>query len=110
MHSVISAKRVITGTLDCLGEKRFADAVDVNSTPEALQFVDAPTKLGGGQTAALSHAGQSGCRLDVRDRRGPYPISTGVGLLGLLGPWLVDQQLYQGAGIEVEAQRRPSET
>lgn len=37
-------------------------------------------------------------------------ICVAVGALGLVSSGLVDQQLDQGAGIEVEAQRRPSET
>ena len=44
------------------------------------------------------------------DRRGANAIRLGVGAPCFLGSGLVDQKLDQRAGIEVEAQRRPSET
>jgi hypothetical protein len=44
------------------------------------------------------------------NRDGSDIICIAVGALGLVGSGLVDQQLDQGAGIEVEAQRRLSET
>jgi uncharacterized protein YsxB (DUF464 family) len=44
------------------------------------------------------------------NRDGSDVVCVAVGTLGMVGSGLVDQQLDQGAGIEVEAQRRPSET
>lgn len=44
------------------------------------------------------------------NRDGSDVICVAVGALGLVSSGLVDQQLDQGAGIEVEAQRRPSAT
>ena len=44
------------------------------------------------------------------NRDGPDVICVAVSALSLVSSGLVDQQLDQGAGIEVEAQRRPSAT
>jgi hypothetical protein len=44
------------------------------------------------------------------DRGGSDAVGVVVGALRLLGSRLVDQQLDQGTGIEIEVQRRPSET
>lgn len=46
----------------------------------------------------------------MSDRDGSDAARAAIGALSLVGPRLVDQQLDQSAGIEVEAQRRPSET
>jgi hypothetical protein len=46
----------------------------------------------------------------MRDRGGSDAVGVVIGTLRLLRALLVDQQLDQGAGIQVEAQRRPSET
>jgi hypothetical protein len=46
----------------------------------------------------------------VGDGGGSDAVGVAIGGLCLLGSRLVDQKLDQSAGIEVEVQRRPSET
>lgn len=93
-----------------LREKHLVNGVDEEPPPEVLQVIESSAKLGGGQAASFAHPGEGcGC-LDVGDRGAPDAIGVAVGASSLLGPRLIDQQLDQGAGIEVEAQRRPSAT
>ena len=93
-----------------LREKYVADRVDEDSPPEGLQVIESSAKLGGGQASPLAHPSKGGGGLDVGDRGGSDAIGAAIGASRLLGSRLVDQQLDQGAGIEVEAQRRPSAT
>lgn len=96
--------------LGCLREEHVTDSVDEDPPQEALQVIESSAKLGGGQASSFAHPGKGcGC-LDVGDRGGPDAIGVAVGASCLLGSRLIDQQLDQGAGIEVEAQRRPSAT
>jgi hypothetical protein len=98
------------GVLSGFREKGIADGVAVDPSPEALQVIDCAAKLGWGESSALAHPGQGcGC-LDMRDRGGSDAAGVVVGALCLLRSRLIDQQLDQGTGIEVEVQRRPSET
>jgi hypothetical protein len=84
--------------------------VAVDPSPEALQVLSCMAELGRGEPPSLAHPGQGcGC-LDMRDRGGSDAAGVVVGALRLLRSRLVDQQLDQGTGIEVEVQRRPSET
>ena len=46
----------------------------------------------------------------MRDGGGSDAVGVVVGTLRFFRPRLIDQQLDQSTGIEVEAQRRPSET
>jgi hypothetical protein len=46
----------------------------------------------------------------MRDRGGSDAVGLVIGTLRLFRSRLIDQQLDQGAGIEIEVQRRPSET
>ncbi len=46
----------------------------------------------------------------MSDRSGAHSLGAFVSGLGVLSAGLGDEQLYERAGIEVEAQRRPSET
>jgi hypothetical protein len=98
------------GALGSLAEEFFADGVDIDSSPEALQVVESAAQLCRRQTPSFAHSAQGGHRLNVSDCGRSDAVGIAVGPLRLLGALLVDQQLYEGAGIEVETQRRPSET
>lgn len=93
-----------------LREKRVADGVDEDPPPEVLQVIESSAKLGGGQASSFAHSGKGCGGLDMGDRGGPHAIGVAIGASRLPSSRLVDQQLDQGAGIEVEAQRRPSAT
>jgi hypothetical protein len=84
--------------------------VTEDPTPDVLQILKGLIELGQRKAPAFSHPGQGRGGLDMSDRRGADAIRLGVGAPSLLGSGLVDQELDQRAGIEVEAQRRPSET
>lgn len=99
-----------TSTLGCLGEKRVVDGVAENAAPDVLEVIERAVELGWGQALALAHSGQGRGRLDMCDGGGPDAVRLAVGAPRLLGSWLIDQELDQRAGIEVEAQRRPSAT
>src|SRR3954447_19952662 len=91
-------------------EQGVIDRVAVDPSPEALQVLDGATELRRGQASSLAHPAQRcGC-LYMRDRGGSDAVRVVVGTLRLIRARLIDQQLDQGAGIKVEAQRRPSET
>jgi hypothetical protein len=79
-------------------------------TPDLLQILKGSAELGRGKAPAFAHLRQRRGGLDMRDRRGSNAIRFGVGAPSFLSSGLVDQELDQRAGIEVEAQRRPSET
>jgi hypothetical protein len=81
-----------------------------DSTPDVLQIPKGSFELGRGEAPASAHPGQGGSGLDMSDRRGADAIRLRVGAPSLLGSRLVDQELYQRTGIEIETQRRPSET
>lgn len=110
VHGVVCAQGMGAGALGRLGEERVGDAVGEDAAPDLIEILECPFELGRGQAAALAHAGQGRGRLHVRDRHRADAVGLGVGPAGILGARLVDQQLDQRAGIEVEVQRRPSET
>jgi hypothetical protein len=110
VHGVVCAQRVSAGALGRFGEERVGDAVGEDAAPDLIEVLECPFELGRGQAAALAHAGKGRGRLHVRDRHRADAVGLGVGPAGILGARLVDQQLDQRAGIEVEVQRRPSET
>jgi hypothetical protein len=82
----------------------------METPPELLQVAEPAAELRRRQPSALTHPSQGRRRLDVCDRDRAYAVCLAIGELRLLGAGLIDQQLDQGAGIEVEAQRRPSAT
>lgn len=110
VNRVVSAQRMSACALRGFREKRVVDGVAIDSPPEALQVIDCTAELGRSQASSLAHPGQGRRRLDMRDRGASDAVGVVVGTQRLLRPWLIDQQLDQGAGIEVKAQRRPSET
>lgn len=93
-----------------LRQQGLADSMDVEPSPELLEVVERAAELWRGQSFSLVHSSQGCRRLDVGNRGGSHPVCVVVGELRCLGARLVDQQLDKGAGIEVEAQRRPSAT
>lgn len=106
----VGARGMGASALGRLREKHVADGVDEDPPPEVLQVIESLAKLGGAQASPFAHSGKGcGC-LDVGDRSGPDAIGVAVDASCLLGSRLIDQQLDQGAGIEIEAQRRPSVT
>jgi hypothetical protein len=107
---VIGAKRMSACALGRFREQRIVDGVAVDTPPKALQVIDRAAELGGSQAPSLAHSGQGCGGLDVRDRGASDAIGVVEGTLRLLRSRLIDQQLDQGAGIEIEVQRRPSET
>jgi hypothetical protein len=110
VDGVVSAQRMSTCALGGFRKQRVADGVAVDPSPEALQVFDCTAELGRGQPSSLAHPGQGcGC-LDMGDRGGSDAVGSVVGTLCLLRTRLIDQQLDEGAGIQVEVQRRPSET
>src|SRR3954447_465898 len=110
MDGVISAQGMSACALGGFREKRGADGVTIDPSPEALQVLNCTAELSRGQSPSLAHPGQGcGC-LDMRDRGGSDALGLVIGTLRLLRSRLIDQQLDQGAGIEIEVQRRPSET
>lgn len=98
------------GGLGCFGEKRVVDGVAEDAAPDVLEVVERLFELSRGQAAALAHPGKGRGRLDTSDRGGADAVRLAVGAACLLGSRLIDQELDQRAGIEIEAQRRPSET
>lgn len=98
------------GALGGLREEIVADGVNEDSTPEGLEILESAPQLRRSQAPSLSHASKGGGGLDVGDGRGSDAVGIAIGVLRLLGSRLVDQQLDQGAGVEIETQRRPSET
>lgn len=99
-----------TGALGCLGEKRVINGVAEDAAPDVFEVLERLLELSRGQAAALAHPGQGRGCLDMSDRGGADAVRLAVSAPGLLGSRLIDQELDQRAGIEVEAQRRPSET
>lgn len=93
-----------------LREKHVVNGVDEDPPPEVLQIIEPSAKLGGGEASPFAHPGKGRGGLDVGDRCGPDAVGLAVGAPGLFGSRLVDQQLDQRAGVEVNAQRLPSET
>lgn len=110
VDGVVGAQRMVTGALGCFGKKRVVDGVAEDAAPDVLEIVECPIELGRGQAPALTHPGQSRRRLDMGDCGGANAVRLTVGAARLLGSRLIDQELDQCARIEVEAQRRPSET
>jgi hypothetical protein len=110
VDGVIGAKRMSACALDGFREKRIVDGMAVDPSPEALQVLDCTAELSRGQSPSLAHPAQGCGRLDMRDRGGSDAVGLLKGILRLLRSRLIDQQLDQGAGIEIEVQRRPSET
>ena len=110
VHSVVGAERMGASALGGVPQKCVGDGVTEDSTPDVLQILKGSIELGRRNALALSHPGQGCGGLDMSDGRGADAIRLGVGGPGLFGSGLVDQELDQRAGIEVEAQRRPSET
>jgi hypothetical protein len=110
VHRVVGAQGMGASALGSLGQQRFIHGMGIEAMPNVLQIIESATKLCRRQAPPLSHPDQC-CRcLDVGDRGASHAVRIAVGPLRLLGAGLVDQQLDQGAGIEVETQRRPSET
>lgn len=99
-----------TGAFRCLGEEGIINGVAEDASPDVLQIIERVVELGRGQSATFAHPDQSCGRLDMGDPDGANPVRLVVGAAGLFRSRLIDQELDQGAGIEVEAQRRPSET
>lgn len=110
MDGIVGAKRMSAGAVGRPREKPVTDGMDIDRAPKALQVIQRSAKLRRGQASPLAHPSESRGRLDMRDRRAPDAVRVPVGTLGLLGSWLIDEQLDESAGIEVKAQRRPSET
>lgn len=110
MHSVVGSERMGAGALGSTRQKCVGGGVAENPTPDVLQIIKGSVELGRGEAPAFAHPGQGRGRLDVGDRRGADAIRVGIGAPSFLGSGLVDQELDQRAGIEVETQRRPSET
>src|SRR5262249_30885730 len=110
VDGVVGTERVSEGALCRFRQKHVVDFMTEDSAPDVLQILKRSFELGWGKAAALAHPGQGRGRLDVSDRRGADAVCLGVRASGFLGSGLVDQELDQRAGIEVEAQRRPSET
>lgn len=98
------------GALGCLGEERIVDGVAKDAVPDALEIIERSAELGRSQAAALAHPHQGRGRLDMCDCGSADTVRLAVSTPRLVGPRLIDQELDQRAGIEVEAQRRPSET
>lgn len=110
MDGVVGTQGMRTRALRGLREERVADSVYVDCAPETLEIIECSPELRRGQTSSFTHSGKRRGGLDMCNRDGSDVICIAVGALGLVGSGLVDQQLDQGAGIEVEAQRRPSAT
>lgn len=99
-----------SGAFGRFGKKRLVDCVAEDPAPDVFEITECPAQLCRGQTPGLAHSGQGRGRLDMGDRGGADTVCLGVCASRLLGPWLIDQELDQRAGIQVEAQRRPSDT
>lgn len=110
VNGIVSAKGMSACALGGFREKRIVDGVAIDPPPEALQVLKCVAELGRGQSPSLAHPAQGCGRLYVRDRGGSDAVGLVIGTLRLLRSRLIDQQLDQGAGIEIEVQRRPSET
>lgn len=110
MDSVVGAERMDAGALGGIRQKGIGDGVAIDPSPDALQILKGSVELGRREAPAFAHPNQGRGGLDMSDCRGADAIRLGVGAAGLLRSGLVDQELDQRAGIEVEAQRRPSET
>ena len=110
MDGVVGAERMSDRALPGLRKEHVVDCMTEDPAPDVLQILECSLELGWGEAAALAHSSQGRRRLNMSDRRGANAVCPGVGAAGLLGSGLVDQELDQRAGIEVEAQRRPSET
>lgn len=110
MDGVAGAERVDTGTLGGARQEGVRYGVAEDSTPDVFQILKGSVELGRREAPALPHPSQGCGGLDVGDRRGADAVRLSVGAPGLFGSRFVDQELDQRAGIEVEAQRRPSVT
>lgn len=110
VHGVVGAKAMRASGLGRGAEERLVDGVAVQTTPDDLQILEGLVQLSRRQAAPLAHPDQRGRCLHARDRRGADAVGLGVCGASLVGSGLVDQQLDQRARVEVEAQRRPSET
>ena len=110
VYSVVSAERVGASALGSVRQKCVGDGMTEDPTPDVLQIFKGSIELRRSEAPPFSHPGQGRGGLDMSDRRGADAIRLGVSVPSLFGSRLVDQELDQCAGIEVEAQRRPSET
>lgn len=110
VDGVVGAECMSTSTLGCLEEKGVVDCVTEEAAPDVLQILEGLAELSWGQALAFAHPSQGRGRLDMSDRGGADTVRLSIGTAGLVGSGLVDQELDQRAGIEVEAQRRPSAT
>jgi hypothetical protein len=110
MDGVACAERVGASAHGCLCQQRLIDGTDIEAAPKTFQVFERTPELCRGQALSLTHPNQGGRRLSVRNRRAAYAAGVVVGPLGLGGAGLIDQQLDQGAGIEIKTQRRPSAT
>jgi hypothetical protein len=110
VDGIVGAERMGAGALGRSRQKRVGDGMAEDPTPDFLEILEGEVELGRGKAPAFAHPSQGRGGLDMSDGGGADPICLGVGAPRLLGSGLVDQELDQCAGIEVEAQRRPSET
>lgn len=110
VDGVVGTQRMSACAVGGFREKRVVDGVTIDPPPEPLQIIDRVAELGRGQATALAHPAQGRGCLHMRDCGSSDAVGVVVGTPRLLGARLVDQKLDQGAGIQVEAQRRPSET
>jgi hypothetical protein len=110
VEAVVGAQRVLGGGASGSLDQWVGHNVDLQFTPEVVQVIERRSVCLARQPATLSHPGKGRCRLEAGDgtRRGRRKVV--VGLVGEVAVRLVDEQLDQRARIEVEAQRRPSET
>jgi hypothetical protein len=110
VHGVVGAERMGASALGSVRQECVGDGVTEDSTPDVLQILKGSIELGRRKAPAFAHPSQGRGGLDMSNGRGADAIRLGICAPGLLGSRLVDQELDQRAGIEVEAQRRPSET
>jgi hypothetical protein len=110
MQTVVSAQAVVDRCVLRVAKDggRYGERLDLG--PKLLQVSEPNLKLRSGNTSSFANPCQCGHRLNPGESAGCHCVSAAVSIAGDVAFRLVDKELDQGTGIEIEAQRRPSET
>ena len=110
MEAVVGTQAVVDCRLRSALDHLGGDRVYVDPPPEPLQVVHGRAELRSRNSTAAPPPRQSGYRLDIAEHACRSEQRGSVGLARQIAAGLVDEQLDERARIDIEAQRRPSET
>lgn len=110
MKAVVGTQPMVDRDQLCAAKGFSGHREDVDLGPSFLQVPEANPELCSGYATAFADSRQRGCRLDAGKNAGRNGAGMPKGVACDIAIGLIDEELDQGAGIEIEAQRRPSET